>query len=568
MTKTKNFWKKQVSGPERAFLFEALSSEYGRSLFVPLLFSAILVATGFLFPSDVYFGISVHILDAVVFPASVAAFLLGKLFTRISNGTLRNWTIWILAGIFSAVTPTIVLFILTSQYSAKFSGQLPFGLFTYSLLVAVVAIISSGFRLSRARFKKLKEHKVLLGAIRDELEQQISLMRGEIKLNVDKELAKALDVLNEGKSSKELAEKLFGAIDEVIRPLSHRLAGLGLQVHPPRPMAQLSEMEPNRKGVSLARLVAPEIYFLSFAVFILPASFLVHGAVGVVTAFTLMFAQVAVLWLLQKYAKGLYVERVLAMFALALLATVFGAIYPLVVNAGYDSGISVGFVTTSLAVTGLMALVSKRLDDLNQLAIVNSEMQGVVAVLRQEAWVTKNQLAKAIHGSVQAKFLAVALRIANAPKLSDADLEAARKDIESSLDDVAISLEGRTDSFAKQFKTITDAWDGVAKIKLKADKETIALINRFPVARTCVLEVIGEAVANAAKHSKAPSMDIELQENSLGQLAVSVWSAGKLSDQPSRKGYGSQMLDEVTSGWSLTNFKGRIYLRAIVQLAK
>jgi signal transduction histidine kinase len=256
------------------------------------------------------------------------------------------------------------------------------------------------------------------------------------------------------------------------------------------------------------------------------------------------------------------------MFALALLATVFGAIYPLVVNAGYDSGISVGFVTTSLAVTGLMALVSKRLDDLKQLAIVNSEMQGVVAVLRQEAWVTKNQLAKAIHGSVQAKFLAVALRIANSPKLSDADLEAARKDIESSLDDVAISLEGRTDSFAKQFKTITDAWDGVAKIKLKADKETIALINRFPVARTCVLEVIGEAVANAAKHSKAPSMDIELQENSLGQLAVSVWSAGKLSDQPSRKGYGSQMLDEVTSGWSLTNFKGRIYLRAIVQLAK
>jgi signal transduction histidine kinase len=195
-------------------------------------------------------------------------------------------------------------------------------------------------------------------------------------------------------------------------------------------------------------------------------------------------------------------------------------------------------------------------------------MQGVVAVLRQEAWVTKNQLAKAIHGSVQAKFLAVALRIANSPKVSKADLEAARKDIESSLDDVAISLEGRTDSFAKQLKTITDAWDGVAKIKLKAEKETIALINQFPVARTCVLEVIGEAVANAAKHSKAPSMDIELQENALGQIAVSVWSAGKLSEQASRKGYGSQMLDEVTSGWSLTNFKGRVYLRAVIQLAK
>ena len=49
---------------------------------------------------------------------------------------------------------------------------------------------------------------------------------------------------------------------------------------------------------------------------------------------------------------------------------------------------------------------------------------------------------------------------------------------------------------------------------------------------------------------------------------VSVWSAGKLSNQTGRKGYGSQMLDEVTSSWTLTTLKGRVYLRAAIQLAK
>jgi signal transduction histidine kinase len=215
-----------------------------------------------------------------------------------------------------------------------------------------------------------------------------------------------------------------------------------------------------------------------------------------------------------------------------------------------------------------MALISKRLDDINKLEIVNQEMQAVISVLRQEAWVTKNQLAKAIHGSVQAKFLSVALRIANSPKLSKAELAAAKKDIEASIDDVALSLEGRAIPFAKQFKTITDAWDGVVNLKLKADKATIAKVNQYPVARTCLLEVIGEAVSNAAKHSKATTMDIELQENAIGQLAVSIWSAGKLADSANRKGYGSQMLDEVTSGWSLSNLKGRVYLRALIQLSK
>jgi len=568
MTRTSNRWQRQFSGPERAFLFEAISSDLGRSLLVPLVFSSVIFSTGFLFPSQQYLGISVHVLDLIVLPATLTIFLLVKLLKPFRSRGLFNGLVWVVAGIAAASAPNIALLIITGRTSPELISQLPVGVVAYSLLISVTAVITSGWRLSRTRLKNLRDHKTLLNQIREELQHQIDLMRGEIKQSVDLELAKALDVLKESKNSKDLAERLFAAIDDVIRPLSHRLAGLGVKVLPPRQLKVDGLLVPNKRGVALARLSAPEIFFLFFLVFILPASFFVQGLQGLLVAFGLLIVEVALLVALEAKAKGIFVSRIVGMASLALMSAFVGSVYSLLVTQGYDSGISVGFVTTSLAVTGLMSLVSKRIDDLNQLAIVNQEMQGVIAVLRQEAWVTKSQLAKAIHGSVQAKFLAVALRIANSAKVSNADLAAARKDIEASLDDVAGSLEGRTDSFAKQFKTIADAWDGVAKLKLKADKETIALINKFPVARTCVLEVIGEAVSNAAKHSKAPTMDIELQENSLGQVVVSVWSAGKLAENGGRKGYGSQMLDEVTSSWSLTNLKGRVYLRAVIQVAK
>lgn len=568
MPKSRSFWSQFFSGPERAFLFESLASNLGRSIYVPLIFSFVIFSTGFLFPPATYFGISIHVLDAMALPVSVTVFALGNLLKPTKSGAALNISIWLAAGMLSAVSPTLILIAATGQASSELLVQLPVGLVAYSVLIALTAIIFSGLRISRQRFGELKRHKALLDEIRNDLELQILTMRDEIKRGVDKELEKALDVLDQGKDPKLLAERLFDAIDEVIRPLSHRLAGLALKSAPPRLNQQTAEVPREPKGVSLSRLVAPEIYFLLFAIFILPATLFLQGTLGFFTALGFLLVEVAILVILQITAKAIYLNRLIAMLALATLSGFISLGYLFVGGKNSDSGIAIGFITVSLAVTGVMALVSKRLDDLAQLSRVNQQMQAVVSILRQEAWVTKNQLAKAIHGSVQAKFLAVALRLSNLPKLTKSDLAAARKEIETSFAEVAVSLEGKSAPFAAQLKTITDAWEGVVRIRVKADKSTIALVNRFPLARTCVLEVIGEAVSNAAKHSKSPSMDIELQENDLGQVVISVWSAGRLGADSGRKGYGSQMLDEVTSSWSLTNLKGRVYLRAIVPLAK
>lgn len=568
MTKTENFWRAVQPGPERAFILEAFSSEIARTLWVPVAFSLVIFSTGYLFPDTYYYGISVHFLDALVFPSSMAVFLLSKLFKRVRNGTVFNLLIWAVSGTISAIVPSVVLILASGHYVPEFSDAVPIGVVAYSLLTGISGVVLASWRISRTRMKTLKNNKNLLNSIRSELEVQLATIREDIRSNVDHELEKALTAVKKATDAKDLSDKLFAAIDEVIRPLSHKLAGLGLSALPPKSNSPLIGQIESRGRVSLARLVAPEVFVVFFAVLILPATYVTQGLSGFAIVAALALFEVAVLVAIQRRAQKFLVRRLTGLVVLGLLSAVIGFSYVFMVNEDYDASISIGFVLVTLTASGIMALVSKRLDDISNLALVNQELQAVVSVLRQEAWITKTQLAKAIHGSVQARFLAVALRIAGVPKLTDEVLAEAKRDIEASIKDVSVSMQGPTGSFAEQFHTIVEAWDGVVKLTLTTEPESVDLLNRYPVARACVLEVVGEAVANAAKHSKAPAINIELQENAFSQIVVSVWSAGKLSTQTTRKGYGSQLLDEVTSSWTLTNLKGRVYLRAVIQLAK
>lgn len=568
MTKSRNFWRAVQPGPERAFLFEAFSSELARTLWVPVAFSSVIFATGFLFSNTFYYGISVHFLDALVFPTSLAVFLTAKAFKRVRNGAVFNLLVWAISGTLSAIVPSVVLVAASGHYIPEFADQLPFGIISYSLIAGIAGVVLASWRISQSRVKTLKRNRELLSSIRSELEVQLTTIREDIKRNVDNELKKALAALETATDAKELSEKLFAAIDEVIRPLSHKLAGFGLSTLPPKSNSPINRRIYPRGRVSFARLVAPEVFLVLFAVFIFPATFLTQGLASAGVVAVLVLIEALALVVIQRRAQKFLVNRFGGLAILVLLSAVIGFSYILLVDVDYDASISTGFVLVSLTTSGIMALVSKRLDDINELAIVNQELQAVVSVLRQEAWVTKTQLAKAIHGSVQARFLAVALRIAGLSRLTEEVLAEAKRDVEASIKDVSVSMQGSTGSFSEQFHTIVEAWDGVVKLTVTSEPETIELINHFPVARACVLEVVGEAVSNAAKHSKSPAINIELKENQFDQLVVSVWSAGRLSTLTTRKGYGSQMLDEVTSSWTLTNLKGRVYLRAVIQLAK
>jgi nitrate/nitrite-specific signal transduction histidine kinase len=78
--------------------------------------------------------------------------------------------------------------------------------------------------------------------------------------------------------------------------------------------------------------------------------------------------------------------------------------------------------------------------------------------------------------------------------------------------------------------------------------------------------VIGEAIANAAKHSRSPNVLISAEEEGFGLLRLSIASEGRLSETQPSGGYGSQILGEVTRSWSLTERDGKVTLTARLPL--
>lgn len=555
------------STPERAFFLEALRNPAGRSFWVPFWFSLVIFSTAFLFESNYYNGVNGHLMDASVLLWSMSVFALFRLVKKIGGAQL-NLVTWVSAGIVSALGGPVFVFVLSGSWNFELIGQVPVGLVAYSINVLISGVVVSGVVIARNRLRQLKQDQQDLVGAKASLEQQIETMRGEIRAEVIAELQKAVALLKSAEP-KVIAEKLLHAIDSVIRPLSHRLAGLGTTTTLPPTKVLQSGPGQTQTGVAINRLVAPEAYGILFTVFILPTAFLLLGSSGFFFALGLLVVELGWEALILRFGGKIVVARPLGMLLLAISATAIGSSLLLVISERDAFGVTLGFTTVSLTVSGLMALVSRRLDVLQRLANVNREMQAIVAVLRQEAWATKTQLAKAIHGQVQAKFLSIALRMGSVDKLSESELNLAMTDIEDSMNSVTQAIAGIADSFGDQLQTIVDVWEGVTKVSIVLDDEVRKIIDDFPLARSCAIEVIGEAVSNAAKHSKSPEVRVTVSRVDENQLKLVVHSAGSLtSGEVSRSGYGSQVLDEVTNTWSLSEHAGSVRLRAVIQLIK
>jgi hypothetical protein len=519
-----------------------------------------------LFPEDFVEGISIRWIDLSVLLPSLIVFLGARFFRPLKLKSIFNVVIWVAAGILTAVFPTLLVFILSGSVSEYLAEQIPVGVISVPLLLGLCAITYSAWRISRSRLKQIRDDKAALTRARDELELQLAIVRDEIREGVQLELVRAKDALAAVSNPKKLADVLFKVLDDVIRPLSHRLSELEPSTTRPEPaQGESSVLNPYGK-VSLSQLAAPDIFATLCAVFILPASFVFQGAAGLAAAIGLFVAEVGVLWVIERRTQGLLVNRMLGILGLAAISVFFGLGYSLVMGETGVSPIAVGFVTTSISTSGLMALISKRLDDVHRLALVNFELQGLVTLLRQEAWITKRQLATVIHGSVQTKFLTVALRLSKA-EISLEDLNAAKSDIESALQDISNGSTFSTETFNTQVQRLEDSWDGVCTLIVSASAETIYVIDSTPMARTCLIEVLGEAIANAAKHSKSQTIDISITLEGQNQIELAIRSKGKLTDINFSQGFGSQLLNELTSHWSRENVGEFVLLRAQIPTA-
>ena len=112
---------------------------------------------------------------------------------------------------------------------------------------------------------------------------------------------------------------------------------------------------------------------------------------------------------------------------------------------------------------------------------------------------------------------------------------------------------------------IADSWAGICELELQFESSALESVNEdLGIARS-INEILREAISNAVRHGNASKVVVELaQEGNV--LNLTVTNNGSPVTKKSRASLGTDMLDEVTLEWSLSNRHSAVVLQA--KLAK
>lgn len=190
-----------------------------------------------------------------------------------------------------------------------------------------------------------------------------------------------------------------------------------------------------------------------------------------------------------------------------------------------------------------------------ELAADNDRLAHQLARRRAEVHIRQSSVARALHGTVQARLTAAYLRLqlalnSGAATEIDAALHGARDDALEAVDSVR---EGSIDRRAVDeiVTELNDTWDDLAGIWLIAPLARVDRAGADPLASAVLTELLPELVFNAIKHSDAASIAVDLDWPDDESLRVVLYYDHRESSQPSTpSGLGDRTLDEVCLRWS------------------
>jgi hypothetical protein len=172
-----------------------------------------------------------------------------------------------------------------------------------------------------------------------------------------------------------------------------------------------------------------------------------------------------------------------------------------------------------------------------------------------------------VHGDIQSKLIATAIRLDSLSHIGAAEIQKTIKEIKALISSIDSPLTAQLQSMKSRLDDITSSWAGACDLKFEDESAALNAIDNDPIAQDCVVEVIREGVANAVKHAGAGWCTIQLAVTERNRVVVDVIHAsGARQAAVSSPGFGSGLLDEITSGWSLTIATTSTTLTAQVEL--
>ena len=574
----------------RVIFNEASHSSRSGSLLIPFTFAVLIFGTAYLFPENFVFGISMHLTDLVSGLTALAVFGFWQLKQGVKpNKSYRGFRLWVVAGLIANLMPHIFVFAIVGEISSDFTNIGIIGLLTYPLTITLLGVLIGSWLNHRDQLRDLSQQKSQLLQMRNSLDQDIANTKKELQDLVESRLGEILAKADndfqdlDSVGASQAASSLRDAIDQVVRPLSRQLAFESDAVDKAASdfadkdrflEEYLAQKVPHdrEQRISLSEIFLPFLFIIPTAVFAIPAMAYVEGQSGLINSavtigitFILLLGFKKFMGRLTSRPVTVIVFGVVAAFAITFIA---GA---LVWQFDEQSVGPTALATcVSLIATGgeiVLYVTIRRMRNVSERQETNDAIALLVSRLRQEVWLNRRNLARIVHGRVQSKLLAASMRLSQKESPTEADFVLARADVTEAIDSLKSEIDSEGESFEVQFTRIQQAWDGVCEVALNSSGDLITKVDADSNARTCLVEIAGEAVANAAKHSKASRVDVELSETGDGYVGILITTTGELLDSGSSvSGYGSHLLDELTTQWSRSSENSVLKLTALIAL--
>ena len=578
-----------------------LQSHYGVSWIVALIFLINTFVTGFAFPSTETSNspdIPPHLYDLLFGVFGALGLLFIARFIKASpEGQLRTRQIigaWSFAAVI-AVISTLVIERIAIGHGLKPGrwAAIPYSVESAMGQLAVFTILVAGIAEMRSASMELAVNRHKLREMQSNLTKDLAAKKAELEAQVAHQIEPVLDNLrttiqsmstSEVSNNQSAIPQIKGAIDQVVRPLSHTLGRTQSDyvVDVDIPGQSISEIRKEISRISfrqrwlmrvpLGSAFEPVVGTLAMALFILPSmSYIFDVATALTIGIPALCAVGVTSQLLHKallrFEFPYLASNIFGVIANVSLMFVFLAVVdlsPESLDQAFVSGLGIG-VSIMMSISGYFGLVvERRFRFLDQAREANDEIASVLTRMRHELAISQRQLGRLLHGGVQARLQSAALRLSRSDNLSGETLQQVIAD----LDDAKALLQRMEQpdgqALGAQLDDVIDFWDGVCDVEIVMSREFDELVSRDAVAVQCTIEVIREAISNAVKHDRAHSATVELSLKDRQEIDVLVSHSDQTGSALllSNSGLGSHIYDELTNSWELSKSQGAVVFRA------
>ncbi len=448
------------------------------------------------------------------------------------------------------------------------------GDFTVGVLVAMVVayvmtartlFVQSASEIERVR-AELLQRRELAAQTAQQAEQLLRNRAQEALLAKLDEIQKLLAKTDVAKS----AEKLRRLIKLEVRPLSKEIWNrFELLAREEAATPRFSALPRWPRTLPLKRGFRPSLVFLFANLNLITTANALGGAEFALTLLLFSFSMLPLGGLLRsaipdrfepRFAVGMVITLLLT--GLMLLPTwvyLFSVadLFPGAVGLRQTGAGLVVLVSFGIAIRASYVTSQERA--LQKLQDLNDELAREIALVEQSVWIAKRNWSFVIHGTVQGALTVAHSRLKLKDQNQEAVLQLVAADIEKAKSALEIGLVQRQ-SLDQEFQDLITTWDGVCSVKIQFDGEKLEAVDE--TAKICTVEIMKEIVGNAFRHGKASKIDFAIEfEN--GNVEISAKNNG-VKVTKATEGLGSDLLNELSSSWSITNVAGGVMVKATV----